>query len=382
MSPRIPQGSAPPEETSRWKPHWTPEQTNPDLPPVTVINDPDDLAPFTTSAFAAHHPAHGHITIHPTPLATAPAYLAHDLIRALGKHLPTPAPGAEPPWWTTNADESWRIATAWTQSLGIHRYVLTRTHRIPSRHYEHLMALREHTGIHLTLIVSGPTPPALHDILTKVQHHYIDTTDAACAHLTSSEHPAAATPHPWWNAAPFPPRQDERWYQLPPRPPRPLSRPDDDSPSPPTTHIANAPRLSATPLQNSIPRSVLTTLAQRIHTHIAHPVHAAAVALRAITGYETDQIRHLAEEPTLAGHKPTIADDLPHWVTPLIDAAYAYTQLQSPHRQGNPFSLSSWDRRDITHATETCHLLDPPSARRSTRVPRPTTAPHKTKDQR
>ncbi|WP_330237502.1 hypothetical protein [Streptomyces sp. NBC_00525] len=218
MTPDSTQTSAPPHETSGWKPHWSPEQTNPDLPPITVINDPDDLTPFTTSALAARHPARGRITIHPTPLATAPAYLAHDLIRALGKHLPTPSPGAEPPWWTANAGESWRIATAWTQALHIHHYVLTRAHRIPSRHYEHLMALREHTAIHLTLIVSGPTPPALHDILTTVQHHHIDTTDAARAHLTSNEHPATATPHPWWNAAPFPPSPDEYWFQLPPRP--------------------------------------------------------------------------------------------------------------------------------------------------------------------
>ncbi|MET9347586.1 hypothetical protein [Streptomyces termitum] len=240
MTPDTTRTSAPPHETSRWKPHWSPEQTNPGLPPITVINDPDDLAPFTTSALAARHPARGRITIHPTPLATAPAYLAHDLIRALGKHLPTPSPGAEPPWWTTNADESWRIATAWTQALHIHHYVLTRAHRIPSRHYEHLMALREHTAIHLTLIVSGPTPPALHDILTTVQHHHIDTIDAARAHLTSNEHPAAATPHPWWNAAPFPPSPDEHWYQLPPRPSRPRSLRDDHSrprpPLPPPAH--------------------------------------------------------------------------------------------------------------------------------------------------
>ncbi|MFE9459503.1 hypothetical protein [Streptomyces californicus] len=381
MSPRTPQTSAPPEESSHWKPHWTLEQTNPDLPPITLVNDPDDLAPFTTSALAAHHPAHGRITIHPTPLATAPACLAHDLIRALGKHLPTPTLGAEPPWWTTNADESWRIATAWTQALRIHRYVLTRAHRIPSRHYEQLMALREHTGIHLTLIISGPTPSALDDILTKVRHHRIDTTDAAHTHLTHNEQPAASAPHPWWNAAPFPPGKNEHWYQLPPRPAQPRSRPDDH-PSPPATLLTNAPRLTAIPLQSSSPRAMLTTVAQRIHTHIAHPVHAAAVALKAITGYEPDQLRHLAGKPAPAGHIPTFADDLPPWASPLIDAAYAYTQLQSPHRQGNPFSLSTWDRRDIAHATETCHLLPPPPARRSTRIQRRTTAPRGTKDRR
>ncbi|ULR47834.1 hypothetical protein [Streptomyces deccanensis] len=77
---------------TRWTPSWSPDHTDSSLPPITVINDPHDLPDYTITALASHHPATGRVAVHPTPLATAPAYLAHDLIRALGKHPSTPAP--------------------------------------------------------------------------------------------------------------------------------------------------------------------------------------------------------------------------------------------------------------------------------------------------
>ncbi|MGX1886930.1 hypothetical protein [Streptomyces sp. NPDC055287] len=369
MTPSSPSAPISAREPRAWTPQWTPDQTNTDLPPVTIISDPDDLPACTTSALAAHRPADGRITIHPTPLATAPAYLAHDFLRALGKHLPPS--DSDVPWWTTNTDDSWRIAAAWTRALGISHYVLARAHRIPSRHWEHLMALRENTGIHLTLVVSGPVPAALHSILTAVQHHYIDNPDEGSTHLSRPGHPPSPAPYPWWHAAPFPPGEDEQWYQLPPRPKQPRGRPGEpstDSRGKPTQLASDRNPPRAIPLEVLTPSSVPPAIAQRIHTRIAHPVHAAAVALRTVTGYETDQLRGLAESSTAAGPQPPIVENLPAWVSLLTDAAYAYTQLQSHARQGNPFSLATWDRHDIAHATEACHLLAPPSARRPVRI--------------
>ncbi|MEU0058641.1 hypothetical protein [Streptomyces sp. NPDC006334] len=110
MSP--PPAAPAPVDTPQWQHTWAPDRTDPNLPPITLITDPHDQAAYTTTALTSHQPARGRIAVHPTPLATAPAYLAHDLIRALGKHPPrlrrqhyagesrgcTPAP---PRPWTT-----------------------------------------------------------------------------------------------------------------------------------------------------------------------------------------------------------------------------------------------------------------------------------------
>ncbi|MFC7472683.1 hypothetical protein ACFQVA_42505 [Actinomadura keratinilytica] len=74
--------------TGAWKPTWSPGHTRPGLPPLTVVHDPHDDHAFMAAALAAHTPQAGHITVHPTPVASAPASLAHDLLRSMGKHLP------------------------------------------------------------------------------------------------------------------------------------------------------------------------------------------------------------------------------------------------------------------------------------------------------
>jgi hypothetical protein len=59
------------------------------LPAVTVLIDKDDHPTWTAAAHAAHDPAMGRLTVDPSPANGAPAALAHDLLYALGKRLPT-----------------------------------------------------------------------------------------------------------------------------------------------------------------------------------------------------------------------------------------------------------------------------------------------------
>jgi hypothetical protein len=362
--------TAPDDTLPKWAPQWSPDRTDPALPPITLITDPHDQPAHTTTALAAHQPALGRIAVHPTPLATAPAYLAHDLIRALGKHLPPP--NTDPPWWTGNADESWRIAVAWTQALGISHYIVCRAHRITSRHLEHLMALRERTSIRLTLIASGPVPAALADILNAVAHRQLDIPEAAHHHLNTAHDtaPPPADRYPWWQPAPFPGPDDEAWYQLPPRPRRPAGQPDEST----TSSHGTPTRLPSQ--DNPPPATALTpadhdVVARRIHTRIAHPVHAAAVAVRALMGYGTDQLPQLTV-PTPHRPQADLPADLPEWVRLLQDAARIHTDLQHNTRPDLPahlsggdraFRLSAWERNDVAHATETCRLIAVPTRR-------------------
>lgn len=377
-----PTAAATADTVTRWTPSWSPDHTDSSLPPITVINDPHDQPGYTTTALASHHPATGRVAVHPTPLATAPAYLAHDLIRALGKHLPPP--DLEAPWWTLNAESSWRVTVAWTQALHIDHYVICRAHRITERHLEHLMALRERTRTRLTLVISGPPPAALTTILNAVRHHGIDTLEAARQHLNTGAQPRShASTYPWWHHAPFPAPDNEPWYALPPRPQRPARR---RATTPTSRGTANPPGPSTAPPPIALP--ALTDLsapsphheavAQRIHTRIANPVHAAAVGIRALTGYGIDQLAHLTT-PTPQRPQADLPADLPSWAQLLLEAAQIHTELDSYTRPelpahltdaNKPFRLTAREEEEVAHATETCRLLATapapkrPSARR------------------
>ncbi|MFF9214011.1 MULTISPECIES: hypothetical protein [unclassified Streptomyces] len=373
-----PTATATADAVTKWTPSWSPDHTDSSLPPLTVINDPHDQSVYTTTALASHHPATGRVAVHPTPLATAPAYLAHDLIRALGKHLPPP--DREAPWWTLNAESSWRVTLAWTQALHVDHYVICRAHRITERHLEHLMALRERTRSRLTLVVSGPPPAALTSTLDAVRHHEIDTLDAARQHLNTGPQPRSHACHyPWWHQGLFPAPDSEPWYALPARPRRPARRPAAANPTSRGTDrqlpsLSTAPPPIALPALTdlAVPSPHHEAVAQRIHTRIAHPVHAAAVAIRALTGYGIDQLAHLTR-PTPQRPHASLPADLPSWAELLLEAAHIHTELDSYTRPelpahltdaNKPFRLATWEEEEVAHATETCRLLATTPARK------------------
>ncbi|MER7966793.1 hypothetical protein ACFT1B_18500 [Streptomyces griseoincarnatus] len=373
---------------TRWTPSWSPDHTDSSLPPITVINDPHDLPDYTITALASHHPATGRVAVHPTPLATAPAYLAHDLIRALGKHLPPPH--REAPWWTLNAESSWRVTLAWTQALHIDHYVICRAHRITERHLEYLMALRERTRTRLTLVISGPPPAALATVLSAVRHHEIDSLEAARQHLnTGAQSRSHASNYPGWHhAAPFPAPDDEPWYALPPRSRRPGRRPATTTPTSRSTVNLLPGRATVPPpvvlpalTDLAAPSPHHEAVAQRIHTRIAHPVHAAAVAVRALTGYGIDQLARLTR-PTPQRPQADLPADLPRWAELLLEAAHVHSELENYTRPGlpahltdanKPFRLTRGEEKEIAHATETCRLIaaNPAPERPSTRRKNP-----------
>jgi hypothetical protein len=116
------------------------------LPPVTVLLDPHDDASITAALLAAHDPAAGRVTVHPTPAASSPSALACDLLAALGRpvarlaeeHISGTAP-------------AWQAAAAWIAGDQISQLAVLRAHRLALPGWQRLLELRRATGTRLVL---------------------------------------------------------------------------------------------------------------------------------------------------------------------------------------------------------------------------------------
>ncbi|WP_052457504.1 hypothetical protein [Streptomyces sp. AcH 505] len=317
-------------------------------------------------AFAAHQPRYGHITVHPTPLGTG-SYLAHDLIRALGKHLPIPSANHDQPMWINHTDRSWRIAAAWILTLGITHLTLCRAHRISAPQWEYLLALSARTGTHLTLLCNAPIPHATARLQATITHQYIDDDlPAAAAHWRLPPSPEEFTGYRWWQqTASYPPLESERWFRMPTEPALPRTgerfAPLPDLPG----HIL---RLPAPGAHQDYPHPHIAQVASRIHSRIAHPVHAACVALRALTGYSNTQITNLRTQPGDA------LPSLPAWASILMDATRHLAELRGHPDAPNPLATPTWEHPDIDQALQACRLLPSPPIR-GRRSPPPTRQP-------
>ncbi|MGW0583766.1 hypothetical protein ACWD25_49475 [Streptomyces sp. NPDC002920] len=111
-----------------------------------------------------------------------------------------------------------------------------------------------------------------------------------------------------------------------------------------------------------------TQIADRIHTRIAHPVHAACAALGALTGYSSRQIKALHTRP--GNGLPA----LPPWTTLLMDAARQLAALRGHPDAPNPLSVPHWEHSEIDQALRACRLLPTPPDRRSRKTATPTSA--------
>ncbi|WP_234363671.1 MULTISPECIES: hypothetical protein [unclassified Streptomyces] len=331
--------------TGAWKPTWSPGRTSPGLPPLTVVYDPHDDHAFMTAALAAHTPAAGRITVHPTPVASAPASLAHDLLRSLGKHLPVTG-SEDDAYWVGNTETAWRAVAAWTLGLRIGHVIVTRAHRISSRHFEYLFALRELTKIRLTLLCHGPLPPALATALAALRHEE--------AHTLAAARRAVDAPAP----APLPPVDRFAWWeadgQCLPDPGEPcFLLPTRRTPGRGVIEAA-ARRLGRTvlplpaagrfPLEPDEPTALLT---YRLHARIAHPVHAAALAVRVFAA-QTDL-------PARTGRGRGLRT--PSWAVDLLEAARHFGQLEG-RADNTSLPLRSWDHAAVTEAAHTCGLYE------------------------
>jgi hypothetical protein len=304
-------------------------------------------------AFTAHQPRHGRITVHPTPLASNSTGLAHDIIRALGKHLPCSGDDGSPSSWTGNISWSWLIAATWTLTLGITNLTVCRAHLITAKQWSRLLALSARTGIGLTLLCNGPLPGQITSLLATIPHSLIDNTRAAADHWRPLPGPSRLTIYPWWqHHAPFPPREDELWFRTPPQP-------QDFSSFYKAQPAAEFPRPSLPLQKDQDPAHPHTAqVADRIHTRIAHPVHAAYVAAAVVTGFGTKLIAHRYAYRLLPA--------MPAWAAVFTDAARQLADLQgqSSHSETlNPLSIRRREHLEIDRRLQACRILrSPPPA--------------------
>jgi hypothetical protein len=368
-----------------WSPHWRPAEDSVSAE-VTLVCTPCDDPQYMALAFAAHQPRYGRITVHPTPVAGNGFYLAHDLMRAYGKHLPVPAERRYPPTWTTNTAEGWRFAAAWTLALGVTHLTVCRAHTLRAAQWQNLLALSNRTGVQLTLLCNGALPVETVRLLTTVAHRRVQDLPTAQIHWRNPPGPEPASgAYPWWTAtAALTPRDDEVWFHLPPTPAIPSANPSVIRKPPPDATTAQLP--GAQGRQDHL-HPHIARVAARIYTRIAHPAHAAVAGLSVLTGYTSDQIAHLHTDTS--DYDPAVAPPL--WTAPLNDAARHLADLRGHHEdwdlkanrymaeaQGrrvtpNPLATPSWEHGEIERSLFACRLLLTPPARKSrTRAPKTT----------
>jgi len=342
--------------TVRWAPAWPPwPEHGATLPAsVTLVTAPRDDPHHLQEAFAAHRPHHGHITVHPTPGARNAAYLAHDIIRALGKHLPVPDAALDQPTWMGHTDRSWRIAAAWSLTLGVTHLIVCRAHTVSIRQWEFLLAFSAHTRLHLTLLAGRPVPTDVNRLLATIDHQRLDALPAAADPAPHPPGGATTHPHRWPQpAVAFPPPESEIWFRMPPQP---SMRHTYTAPLPPGEPDGPTPPLPPPGARQDHTHPHIGQIAARIHSRIAHPTHAACVALRALTGYDNRQINNLHTWPS-NGLPP-----LPAWTAPLMDAARRLAALRGHPDTPNPLSTPDWEHPEIEHALRSCRLLPTPPA--------------------
>jgi hypothetical protein len=186
------------------------------LPPVTVLLDPHDDASITAALLAAHDPAAGQVTVHPTPATSSPSALACDLLAALGR--PVTRLADEHVSGTTPA---WQAAAAWVAADQISQLTVLRAHRLALARWQRLLELRRATGTRLVL--------AWHDralsrevtrLLADVPHQVSSTVaDVAGTSVTNPAEPpcrpAADEPGAGSAAAALPPlpAADVTWFR-------------------------------------------------------------------------------------------------------------------------------------------------------------------------
>ncbi|MFJ8313115.1 MULTISPECIES: hypothetical protein [unclassified Streptomyces] len=344
-------------------PTWLPDRAEPPprLPALTVVYDAGDDKAFMDWALAVHAPPAGRITVHPAPAAGAPAALAHDLLRALGKHLPL-AGSEEGVCWTRDARTAWRTAAAWIWALRIGHVLLTRAHLITVRHLERLFALAHLTGIRLALVCHGPLAPEAAAAVDSLGPQTVHTLAAARRSVPTAPAAVTAGRYPWWEKAPFPPPNDEPCFLLP------------YAPRPCTTGELRAAQCrlgrSVLPLAapgqpaggpDAAPDPHLAVLARRIHTRVAHPVHAAALAVQVLTGRPVDSLRQLratAFAPSALGAVPAGTHvSVPAWAADLVEAARCFRDLDGRAGSLRFFRLTAWDRIAVDEAAQACGLV-------------------------
>ncbi|NUK27218.1 hypothetical protein HRW08_32145 [Streptomyces lunaelactis] len=336
-------------------------------PPVTVINDKDDHPAWTAAAHAAHSPAMGRLTIDPSPANGAPAALAHDLLYALGKRLPSG--GETYGTWADSQRPAWDAVCTWVLTHHIGHLIVCRTDRLTHARQRQLLALRERCGIRLTLLWHRPVTPALRTLLEETPYRLIDTLPQARIALDRAEPLPTGTRSAGQQlpTEPAPCQDDGQWITSP----APWDGMVTDHPK--RARCEGAPAHASTtsdaPPARGHDRTPADVLGARLNT-VAHPLHATALTIHAVTGADINQlalIRSIDINETATtvkvhdstAHRRCQVYPLPAWTRTLIHAAGIHGQLKDRAPNSPLLPLITVRDGEPTHPHRNRHPLQP-----------------------
>ncbi|MGW7081413.1 hypothetical protein [Streptomyces sp. NPDC054866] len=340
----------------------------PDPPPVTVVLDPGDDLVHTRAALAAHAPAAGWLTVHPTPGTDSTLTLAYDVLAALGK--PVPLTG----YRHFDTGPAWTIAAAWVLATRTTHLMLLRAHFLTPYRLRALLELRQRTGLRLTLVCHrSHLPVPLERVLAGVRHDAADATALLppVEQPTEDDEPSAV----------YRPLA-HRWINLPAL--TTLVAYDSEAGPCRCSAPMAADRDFFPPL---MPLATEAEVAFRLHRATAHPYLAAKLATATFTAASTTQldtahVHDLAPDATaitLHDHglrQGCMTHHVPPWARPLLMAAAFVWRIQAG-TDGPLFSnpLGSIGLPRLTAFAESCKLRppQPPRAKRHHRSRRRTT---------
>ncbi|MDF4254592.1 hypothetical protein [Streptomyces sp. WMMB303] len=325
--------------------------TCPHPPAITLVMDPHDDVTHTRAALAAHDPAKGRLTIHPTPGTRSALALAHDVLAALGK--PVPLTGYRP----LDHRPAWMLCAAWTLALPITHVTLLRAHLLDPDALDDLLALRARTGLRLALVChQRKVPAALERALDRTDYYLADAEALLPAEETATRPETGA-----------PGKPSRRWIALPALTTlRSLDDTDHCTCQPPT-----ADERGFTP--PSVPAADRSLIAYRLQAATAHPHLAAQLATACHTAASMPQLLTARvtdaalDARTLTLHDPANARQgcmthpVPSWARPFLRAT-VFLHLLTTDSKGvrlftDPLRAAQLPR--LTDVAEQCKLRPP-----------------------
>jgi len=324
-----------------------------------VIVDRHDDPAWTATALRAHDPAAGRVTVHPTPAAGGAAALAQDVLCALGKTLP-PA-GRDHGAWADALRPAWNAACAWVVASGVRHVIVLRGHHLTAGRLRQLLDLRTRTGVRVTVVWHAPPGRVLGAFVRGVEHRIVEDLDQARAVLAWPQKSNRATGErslAGGRGDPDRGRDEERVWITPARPTpgivvpraaRTVCAGAGGALSVPDAGCGGAGEGSAENGRAGRDASI-ERLAGRLHTRVAHPTHAAALAVAVVTGTDVRRlalIRGIDITPDAStvkthdsrAHRVCRVWAVPRWARDLLHAAVAHQAFEGGDPGGAVFPL-------------------------------------------
>ncbi|MFI8850207.1 hypothetical protein ACIGW3_08455 [Streptomyces sp. NPDC053499] len=344
--------------------------TCPSPPAIALVTDPHDDVTHTRAALAAHDPAEGRLTIHPTPGTHSTLALAHDILAALGK--PVPLTGYRP----LDHRPAWTLCAAWILALPVTHLALLRAHLLDPHALDDLLALRARTGLRLALVCHRrKVPTVLERALSRTDHYLADAEALLPAEETATRPETGA-----------PGKPSRRWITLPALTTlRSLDEADHCACQPPT-----ADECGFTP--PSVPAADRSLITCRLQAATAHPHLAAQLATACFTAASMTQLRTArVTDAALDARTLTLHDSVnarqgcmthpvPSWARPFLRATVFLHLLITDSKGARLFAdpLRAARLPRLTDFAEQCKIRPPqPLLPKNTRrkTPPPTVWP-------